>query len=48
MNVLAGHHLNPHQIPIMACDQPLYAIEKQIQWNWSLLYGENKVVFKFG
>ena len=44
----AVHHLNPHQFPVMACDQPLYAIAKQIQWNWPLLYGENKVVIMFG
>ena len=29
----AANHLNPHQIPVMACDQPLFAIAKQIQWN---------------
>ena len=44
----AVHHLNTHQIPIMACDQPLYAIAKQIQWNQPLFYSENKVVIIFG
>ena len=27
--------VNPGQVPIIACDQPLYAIAKQIQWSWS-------------
>ena len=44
----AAHHLNPHQIPVMACDQPLFAFAKQIQSNWPLLNGENKVVIMFG
>lgn len=44
----AIHHLNPGQTPVMACDQPLYALAKQIQWNWPQLYGENKFVIMFG
>ena len=34
------HFLNPGQVPILACDQPLYAIAKKIQWTWPLTYGE--------
>ncbi len=32
--------VNPGQVPILACDQPLYAIAKQIQWSWPSIYGE--------
>lgn len=39
--------LNPGQIPIIAADQPLYAIAKQIQWVWPE-YGEDKFVIMFG
>lgn len=39
---------NPGQIPVIAMDQPLYAIVKQIQWKWSDLYGERKLVIMFG
>ena len=41
-------YLNPGQIPIIAMDQPLYAIAKQIQWKWSDQYGERKFVIMFG
>ena len=37
-------YLNPGQIPIIAMDQPLYDIAKQIQWKWSDQYGERKFV----
>ena len=40
--------LNPGQTPVDAFDQPLYAIAKQIQWNWPDLYGEYKFVIMFG
>jgi len=32
--------LNPGQIPVLAMDQPLYALAKQIQWKWPQQYGE--------
>ena len=38
----AVHHLNPGQVPVSTLDQPLYAIAKQIQWNWPSGYGEDK------
>jgi hypothetical protein len=44
----AVHHLSPNQTPVIACDQPLYAIAKQIQWNWPQTYGERRVVIMFG
>lgn len=40
--------LNPGQVPIIACDQPLYALAKQIQWNWPDTHGENMFVIMFG
>ncbi len=33
--------LNPGQMPILTCDQPLYALTKQIQWSWPSTYGED-------
>jgi len=27
-------YLNPDQVPVIAMDQPLYALAKQIQWAW--------------
>lgn len=44
----AVHYLNPGQIPILAMDQPLFAIAKQIQWNRQDLYGEDKTVVMMG
>ncbi len=42
MNVLKSitAHLNPGQIPIMAFDQPLFALAKFVQWSWPESYGE--------
>ena len=40
--------LNPGQIPIIAFDQPLYALAKQIQWNWPTTHGEGQFVILFG
>ena len=39
--------LNPGQTPVIAADQPLYALLKQIQWEWPE-YGEDKFVIMFG
>ena len=39
--------LNPGQTPVIAADQPLYALLKQIQWEWSE-YGEDKFIKMFG
>ena len=43
----ATEHINEGQVPVIAFDQPLYAIAKQIQWKWPEVYGEDKFV-KFG
>ena len=45
---LSVNHLNPGQVPVFALDQPLFAVGKEIQWNWSDLYGEKKFVVMFG
>ena len=42
------NYLNPGQVPVIAMDQPLYAVAKQIQWNWNARYGEQKFVIMFG
>ena len=39
--------LNPGDTPILAADQPLYALAKQMQWQWSD-YGEDKFVIMLG
>ena len=41
-------YLNPNQIPVITADQPIYAVLKQIQWQWPEQYGENKFVIMFG
>lgn len=40
--------LNPGQIPVLCGDQPLFALGKQIQWNCSETFGEDKFVLLFG
>ena len=32
----------------MAADKPLYALAKQVQWEWPEQYGEDKFVIMFG
>ena len=39
--------LNPRQMPVMACDQPLFVLAKQIQWEWPEIYGEDRFVAMF-
>ena len=39
--------LNPRQTPVMACDQPLCVLAKQIQWEWPEIYGEDRFVAMF-
>ncbi len=41
-------HLNPGQVPVLAADQPLFALAKQIQWTWSSVLGENYFIIMFG
>jgi len=44
----AIEHLNPGQTPVLAFDQPLFALAKQIQWKWPETHGEDKLVVMFG
>ena len=39
---------NPGQVPVLTVDQLLFAIAKQIQWNWSNKYGEDRFVILLG
>jgi len=39
--------LNPGQTPVVAADQPLYFLAKQVQWKWPE-HGEDKVILMFG
>jgi len=39
--------LNREQTPVVTADQPLYALAKQILWQWPG-YGEDKLVVMFG
>ena len=50
LNVVAAatHHLNPSQVPVTTFDQPLYALAKQIQWQWPNTYREKKCVILLG
>ena len=43
----AVQHVNPSQIPVIAFDPPLFAIEKHIQWTVAD-YGESSFVRMFG
>ena len=40
--------VNPGQIPVIACDQPLFKIAKQIQWMWPEEYREESFVIMLG
>ena len=50
MNIIkqATEFLNPGQIPVMACDCPIFAKAKYIQWIWPVEYSEDKFVVMFG
>ena len=44
----ATHFLNPGQTPVMVSDQLLFALAKQIQWQWPESYGKYKFVVMLG
>lgn len=50
MNVIksAVQYINTGQTPVITLDQPLFAIAKQIQWNWPASHGENQFVIMLG
>ena len=41
-------HLNPGQIPVVACDCPIFAMSKYIQWAFPNTHGEDKIIIMFG
>ena len=40
--------LNPDQTPVVAFDEPLFALAKKVQWTWPQSHGEEKFVIMFG
>ncbi|KAK3734698.1 hypothetical protein QZH41_002108 [Actinostola sp. cb2023] len=50
MNIVNNvvQHLNPGQTPVIAMDQPLFALAKQIQWDMPGIHGEDRYVVMFG
>ncbi len=44
----AIQHLTPGQVPVLAADQPLFALDKEIQWTWTATHGEDQFVIMFG
>uniref|UniRef100_UPI00358DF98B uncharacterized protein isoform X2 n=1 Tax=Myxine glutinosa TaxID=7769 RepID=UPI00358DF98B len=40
--------LNPGQFPVIACDQPLFKLAKNIQWMWPETYGEGSFLVMLG
>ena len=40
--------LNPGQTPVIACDQPLFKVAKDVQWSWPLTHGEDSYVVMLG
>ena len=44
----AVNFLNQGQVPVLACDQPRFAIANKIQWNFPTVYGEKKLLVMFG
>ena len=44
----AVEHLNPGQAAVIAFDQPLYALARQIQWRYPDTMGEDKLVVMLG
>lgn len=36
--------VNPDQVPVMACDQPLFKIAKTVQWQWPDVLGNRSLL----
>ena len=43
----AVQYLNHDQVPVLATDQPLFALAKQIQWTWPDSLEEDHYVIMF-
>ena len=39
--------LNPDQVPVVAADQPFFALAKDVQWIWPDTQGEDHFVIIF-
>eukprot|EP00794_Sanderia_malayensis_P019361 gene19361-21281_t len=50
MSLLKGitQFLNPGQVPVLACDCPIFAQCKYIQWRWPNEYSEDRFLIMFG
>ena len=44
----AVQFLNSGRIPVVTFGQPLYAIAKQVQWNWPDQFSEDQFVVMLG
>ena len=44
----AVNQVNPTQIPVVAVDQPLFALAKQIQWTFNEIFNEDQFVIMLG
>ena len=44
----AVDYLSRGQLPVIAFDQPLYALAKLVQWNWKENYKEKCIVIMMG
>ena len=40
--------VNPDQVPIDVCDQPVYALSKEIQYRFNEKFGQGKYFVLFG
>lgn len=41
-------HFNPHQVPVLVVDQPLYDLAKKMQWTFPDIFGEDKFLVMLG
>ena len=50
MNVITRitYYVSGNQVPVLAADQPVYAIAKNLQWRFPALYGEDKIIIMMG
>ena len=44
----AIQYTDPQQVPVIAFDQPLFALSKTVQWTWDESLGEDAVVVMLG
>ena len=44
----AIQNVNPGHVPVLAADQPLFALANEIQWTWPATHGEYHFVIMFG